>query len=110
MATEQMLGKRRASALRRIEKRLETVSNGQSINLPRFSRFGNDHLLVAQLETIADFLDSLTLAATAPSLKEMTLDELKTLATGQGIDFDAGIKKPALIKLIEAADLAAVVE
>lgn len=59
MATEGALGRRRYMALERIERKSEALSGGRKVNLPRQSRYGNDVLLILQLEALADFMDTL---------------------------------------------------
>jgi hypothetical protein len=58
MATDAAKGKRRALAVQRIERQCQTLSGGQSLKLPTFSRHGVDVLLILQLEALADFLEA----------------------------------------------------
>ncbi len=119
MATEAALGRKRAELVERIEARCKELSGGQSLELPRRSRFGWQTLLNDQLTVLADFLDSLVLPenmgaepeesegddmSTESDLMSMKLDELKALASEQGLDASSLRSKAAVIKLMEHAE------
>lgn len=89
MATDGAIGRRLAAAVGRIETALSKQSGGQSLNLPKQSRFGDKMLVVLQVEAIADFLDSMPIARTQPeSDRDLpTLQELRNKMDGkQSID------------------------
>lgn len=83
MATDGLIGRRRALAVLRIEAACQLLSGGRKLNLPKFSRYGQDMLLVFQLETLADFLEILN----APAPKDETdhADARQSLTEAQKI-------------------------
>ncbi len=103
MASHGALGIRRKTAIERIE-----AACGAGLVLPLYSRYGNDVLLVLQLEAIAHFLDTHSIQGTAPNsttpYEGTAIQELMALARGRGISFSPRIGRDTLVQRLQEWD------
>ena len=103
MATAGSIGKRRQDAIERIQTKCAEMSNGKPLVIPTRGKYGNDMLLVTQLEAIADFLDDLNPPVLA-GYGNMTVKELKAAIADRGIDAGQTRSKTEMIAALQAAD------
>lgn len=106
MATEAAMGRRRADAAARIEAACARLGGSQSLVLPTFSRYGQDMLLILQLEAIAAYLEAVEPPPVSPYMG-LTVRQLTDLLTERGLDKGTARTRSELTALLEAADDAA---
>ena len=103
MATDGAIGKRRADAVRRVEAACARLGGG-SLSLPTFSRYGQETLLILQLEAIAACLE--TVPSPSP-YAAMTVRQLGDAVAARGLDKGTARTRAELTALLDAADDAA---
>lgn len=106
MATAGLIGKRRQDAIERIQLTCAQLGGGKELVIPTRGKYGNDMLLVTQLEAIADFLEAINPPAAA-GYDGMTVKELRAIAANQGLDATKARSKTELIAVIQAAETGA---
>ena len=106
MATDAMIGKRRAEAVARIEQRVNELGGKHTLHLPTHTRYGGDMLIVYQLEAIADYLETIP-AVSEQGYGDLKNAELIALMETRGLDKGSATKKQDYIDILEAADKAA---
>lgn len=108
MATAGSIGRRRALVIERIQNRCAAIGGGRELVIPTHSRFGQDLLLVFQLEAIADFLDAIELPPAEPTNTESEFDnltnaQLKDMINARGLTVGKARSKPELIAVLTSA-------
>lgn len=98
MATAGSIGKRRQEAIERIQSACTQLGGGKELVIPTRGKYGNEMLLVTQLETIADYLDGIP-----QGYDTMTVKELKALASDKGLAVQDARSKSELIAALQAA-------
>lgn len=103
MATTGARGKRIADAILRIEQACVRLSGGNPLDLPTRSRHGAEHLLIAQLERLADFLEEAVPSVTS-EYDTLTNKQLIDLIEARGLDKGKSRSKSELLAVLNTAE------